>query len=100
MINMYTVDGDSLIATHYCSGQNQPVLKLNAAKSTADQLVFDFVKVTGANTKLTHQRRAAELQQRRQGRRGVELDGEESVCEVVFEREEVTVNPRELSGFG
>ena len=21
MINMYTVDGDSLIATHYCSGQ-------------------------------------------------------------------------------
>jgi hypothetical protein len=51
MINMYTVDGDSLIATHYCSGQNQPVLKLNAAKSTADQLVFDFVKVTGANTK-------------------------------------------------
>src|SRR5687767_3234343 len=51
MINMYTVDGDSLIATHYCSGQNQPVLKLNAAKSTADQLVFDFVKVTGTNTK-------------------------------------------------
>src|SRR5688572_21616523 len=51
MINMYTVDGDSLIATHYCSGQNQPVLKLNAAKSTADQLVFDFAKVTGANTK-------------------------------------------------
>ena len=27
------------------------MLKLNAAKSTADQLVFDFVKVTGANTK-------------------------------------------------
>jgi hypothetical protein len=51
MINMYSVDGDSLIATHYCSGQNQPVLKLNAEKSTADQLVFDFVKVTGANTK-------------------------------------------------
>lgn len=51
MINMYTVDGDSLIATHYCSGQNQPVLKLNAAKSTADQLVFDFVQVTGTNTK-------------------------------------------------
>lgn len=51
MINMYRLDGDSLIATHYCSGQNQPVLKLNAAKSTADQLVFDFVSVTGANTK-------------------------------------------------
>ena len=51
MINMYSVDGDALIATHYCSGQNQPVLKLNAAKSTADQLVFDFVKVSGTNTK-------------------------------------------------
>ena len=51
MINMYAVDGDSLTATHYCSGQNQPVLKLNAAKSTADELVFDFVSVTGANTK-------------------------------------------------
>ena len=51
MINMYAVDGDSITATHYCSGQNQPVLKLNAAKSTADELVFDFVKVTGANMK-------------------------------------------------
>ena len=50
MINMYTVDGDALIATHYCSGQNQPVLRLNAQKSTDDQLVFDFVKVSGANT--------------------------------------------------
>lgn len=50
MINMYTVDGDSLIATHYCSGQNQPVLKLNAAKSSGDRLVFDFVKVSGKNT--------------------------------------------------
>ena len=51
MINMYAVDGDSLIATHYCSGQNQPVLKLNAEKSTDDELVFDFVRVSGANTK-------------------------------------------------
>ena len=51
MINMYAVDGHSLTATHYCSGQNQPVLKLNAEKSTADELVFDFVRVTGANTK-------------------------------------------------
>ena len=24
MINMYTVDGDALIATHYCSAENQP----------------------------------------------------------------------------
>jgi hypothetical protein len=49
MVNVYTVDGDALIATHYCSGQNQPTLKLNAEQSTADHLVFDFVNVKGAN---------------------------------------------------
>ena len=27
------------------------MLKLNTEKSTADELVFDFVKVTGAKTK-------------------------------------------------
>ena len=47
MINLYTVDGDALVATHYCSAGNQPTLRLNAEKSSADQLVFDFVKVTG-----------------------------------------------------
>jgi hypothetical protein len=50
MINMYTMDGDALIATHYCSGQNQPILRLNASASSEDELVFDFVKVTGKNT--------------------------------------------------
>lgn len=47
MINMYTVDGDAVLAQHYCAAGNQPVLRLNAAKSSANQLVFDFVKVTG-----------------------------------------------------
>jgi hypothetical protein len=47
MINMYTVDGDSVLAQHYCSAGNQPLLRLNVRKSTATQLVFDFVKVTG-----------------------------------------------------
>lgn len=51
MINMYSLDGDSILATHYCSGQNVPVLKLNTQKSTADKLVFDFVSVSGANRK-------------------------------------------------
>ena len=31
MINMYTVDGDALVATHYCSAGNQPTLRFNAA---------------------------------------------------------------------
>ena len=47
MINMYAVDGDSIRATHYCSAGNQPVLRLNPAKSTASDLVFDFVSKTG-----------------------------------------------------
>jgi hypothetical protein len=50
MINMYTADGDALIATHYCSSGNQPTLRFNAAKSTADELVFDFVRVMGKDT--------------------------------------------------
>jgi hypothetical protein len=47
---MYTVDGDALIATHYCSGQNQPMLRMNADKSSAERLAFDFVKVSGGKT--------------------------------------------------
>jgi len=49
MINMFTLDGDTLVATHYCSGDNQPTFRLNAAKSTANELVFDFTGVTGRN---------------------------------------------------
>jgi hypothetical protein len=51
MITMYTLDGDSIVATHYCAGDNQPTLRLNAAKSKADELVFDFVNVRGRNIK-------------------------------------------------
>jgi len=48
MITMFTIDGNDLIATHYCSGQNQPTMKLNPAKSTPNDLVFDFVHLSGA----------------------------------------------------
>ncbi|HEX6158953.1 MAG TPA: hypothetical protein VF111_02230 [Thermoanaerobaculia bacterium] len=47
MITMYTLDGDSVVATHYCSMGNQPVMKLNLSKSTDDVLLFDFVSVSG-----------------------------------------------------
>jgi hypothetical protein len=49
MINMYTLDGETLVATHYCSGDNQPVFRLNTGKSTADDMAFDFVSVTCRN---------------------------------------------------
>jgi len=50
MITMYTAEGDGVLATHYCAGDNQPTLRLNAAKSKADELVFDFVNVRGKKT--------------------------------------------------
>lgn len=42
MINMYYLDGDDLVLTHYCAGGNQPTMKLNVAESTDETLVFDF----------------------------------------------------------
>lgn len=42
MINMYHLDGDDLLLTHYCSGGNQPRMRLNRQTSTMDNLLFDF----------------------------------------------------------
>ncbi|HUJ14623.1 MAG TPA: hypothetical protein VL284_12625 [Thermoanaerobaculia bacterium] len=47
MVTMYTLDEGTLEATHYCAAGNQPTLRYNAAKSSADKLVFDFVGVRG-----------------------------------------------------
>lgn len=47
MITLYTADGESILATHYCVGGNQPTMRLNTEKSKPNELVFDFVKVTG-----------------------------------------------------
>jgi hypothetical protein len=49
MITMYHMDGDDLVATHYCSGGNQPRMRFDAAASTADELHFAFVD--GSNMK-------------------------------------------------
>ena len=43
MINMYHLDGDDLLLTHYCAGGNQPQMKLNRQSSTNETLVFDFI---------------------------------------------------------
>ncbi|MDA8016729.1 MAG: hypothetical protein MPN21_04700 [Thermoanaerobaculia bacterium] len=42
MINMYHLDGDDLMLTHYCAGGNQPRMRIVAAESSPDHLVFDF----------------------------------------------------------
>lgn len=42
MINMYHLDGDALVLTHYCAGSNQPTMKLDRSASGADAYVFEF----------------------------------------------------------
>jgi len=49
MINMYHLDGDDLVLTHYCAGGNQPQMRLNRETSTADTLNFDFAGGTNLN---------------------------------------------------
>ena len=47
MITMFTVDGDHLIATHYCSAKNQPQMATAAITDVQRPLVFSLVRVTG-----------------------------------------------------
>jgi hypothetical protein len=42
MISMYHLDGDALVMTHYCAMGNQPRMRLDGARSSADHLVFEF----------------------------------------------------------
>ena len=42
MRSMYHLDQGELIMTHYCSGGNQPHMRLSKTASTAEKLVFDF----------------------------------------------------------
>jgi hypothetical protein len=42
MINMYHLDGDDLMLTHYCAGGNQPSLRLAADQSSPETMVFEF----------------------------------------------------------
>src|SRR5204863_8731205 len=47
MITMFTVDGDHLIATHYCSARNQPRMATAAISDAQKPLAFSLVRVTG-----------------------------------------------------
>jgi len=50
MITMYTPDGATVLATHYCSAGNQPRLR---AKASADGKSIDFRFVDASNVKDT-----------------------------------------------
>jgi len=45
MITMYTPDGATLLATHYCAGGNQPRMRA-AASPDGRSLAFEFVDVS------------------------------------------------------
>ena len=47
MITLFTVDGDHLIATHYCSAKNQPQMATSAITDVHTPLEFSLVRVTG-----------------------------------------------------
>jgi hypothetical protein len=50
MITMVTVDGDRLLATHYCSAGNQPHMVNSAPGDLRKGLTFSLERVTGLRT--------------------------------------------------
>lgn len=50
MVTMFTVDGDHLIATHYCAVGNQPQMVTGIPGSLADGVAFSLARVTGLKT--------------------------------------------------
>jgi len=62
MINMYHLDGDNLLLTHYCAGGNQPQMRLDLENSTADTLIFDFSGGTNLDPATDSHIHAAEIQ--------------------------------------
>jgi hypothetical protein len=47
MITLFTLDGEHLIATHYCSAKNQPQMATPVITDVRKPLVFSLVRVTG-----------------------------------------------------
>jgi len=50
MITMYSLDGDHIVATHYCSAGNQPTMQTPAATAATGKYDFSFVRVSGTRT--------------------------------------------------
>ncbi|HTQ98321.1 MAG TPA: hypothetical protein VMH89_16025 [Candidatus Acidoferrum sp.] len=50
MITMYSLDGDRILVTHYCSAGNQPTMETGPATAASGKYDFAFVRVTGTKT--------------------------------------------------
>jgi hypothetical protein len=46
MTNMYHMDGESLLVTHYCGSGNQPRMRATTATAAADRIDFKFDSMT------------------------------------------------------
>jgi hypothetical protein len=51
MLTIYTLNGNDVVAAHFCGAGNQPVMKLDKAQSAPDRLVFSFISVGGEHAK-------------------------------------------------
>ena len=61
MINMYHLDGDDLVLTHYCAGGNQPTMRLDLAHSTPSDLIFNFTGGTNLDPAVDNHIHAARI---------------------------------------
>ena len=87
MINMYHLDGEELVLTHYCAGGNQPTMRLDRQRATAEELPFDFTGGTNLDPEIDGHIHEAHL--RFDGAntlesRWISFDGGEKAGEAVF----------------
>jgi hypothetical protein len=50
MITMYTLEGDRILVTHYCSAGNQPTMQTAASPAADGKLDFTFLRLAGAKS--------------------------------------------------
>jgi hypothetical protein len=50
MITMYSLDGDRIVATHYCAAGNQPTMQTGPSPAANGKYDFSFVRVSGTTT--------------------------------------------------
>ncbi len=57
MVTLFHPDGETVLATHYCAGQNQPRMRAKAASGEIKEIPFNFVDVTNlASPETEHMR--------------------------------------------
>jgi hypothetical protein len=50
MITMYTLEGDRILVTHYCSAGNQPTMQTAPSPAANGKLEFHFLRLAGAKS--------------------------------------------------